>query len=177
MSEETVLAMTQSSIDLHPRQSISLAGNTTPVMQLETFHTEEEDVANHSRRHTKLQLATIMSMLYFSVFLAALDTTITTTALPTIASYFNASAGYTWLGSAYLLATAASTPSWGKISDIFGRKPALLASLALFFLGSLICGIASSMTMLNAGRAVQGTGGGGMLILVHICTSDLFSMR
>lgn len=64
MSEETVLAMTQSSIDLHPRQSISLAGNTTPVMQLETFHTEEEDVANHSRRHTKLQLATIMSMLY-----------------------------------------------------------------------------------------------------------------
>ncbi|KAH7348839.1 major facilitator superfamily domain-containing protein [Rhexocercosporidium sp. MPI-PUGE-AT-0058] len=113
----------------------------------------------------------------FSVFLAALDTTITTTALPTIASHFNSSAGYTWIGSAYLLATAASTPSWGMISDIFGRKPAILTSLALFFLGSLICGVASSMTMLIAGRAVQGTGGGGMLILVNICTGDLFSMR
>jgi MFS family permease len=103
--------------------------------------------------------------------------TITTTALPTISSYFNSCTGYTWIGSAYLLATAASMPSWGKISDLFGRKPALLMSLPIFFLGSLICGVATTMNMLIAGRAVQGTGGGGIVILVNVCTSDLFSMR
>jgi MFS family permease len=102
--------------------------------------------------------------------------TIITTALPTISSYFNSSSGYTWIGSAYL-ATAASMPSWGKISDLFGRKLALLMSLAIFFVGSLICGVATTMSMLIAGRAVQGTGGGGILILVNVCTSDLFSMR
>jgi MFS family permease len=68
-------------------------------------------------------------------------------------------------------------PFWGKISDLFGRKLALLMSLAIFFLGSLICGVATSVSMLIAGRAVQGTGGGGIMMLVNVCTSDLFSMR
>jgi hypothetical protein len=103
--------------------------------------------------------------------------TITATALPTITQHFSSSAGYTWVGSAYLLATAASTPSWGKISDIFGRKPAVLTALGIFFLGSLLCGVSTSLAMLIAGRAVQGTGGGGLLILVIICTGDLFSPR
>ena len=81
------------------------------------------------------------------------------------------------MGSAYLLATTESTPSWGKFSDIWGRKPASWGALAIFFFGSLLCGAASSMSMLIAGRAIQGTGGGGLLILVNICTIDLFSMR
>jgi MFS family permease len=68
-------------------------------------------------------------------------------------------------------------PFWGKISDLFGRKPGLLMSLAIFFLGWLICGVATSVSMLIAGPAVQGTGGGGIVILVNVCTSDLFSMR
>jgi len=57
-----------------------------------------------------------------AVFLAAIDVTIITTALPSIAEYFHSASGYTWIGSAYLLANAASTPIWGKTSDIFGRK-------------------------------------------------------
>jgi len=76
-----------------------------------------------------------------------------------------------------LLATAATIPSWGKISDIWGRKPALLTALAIFFTGALLSGVSTSMAMLIAGRAVQGTGGGGLLILVIICTADLFSPR
>ncbi|RDW84875.1 hypothetical protein BP6252_02465 [Coleophoma cylindrospora] len=97
--------------------------------------------------------------------------------LPTITQHFNSSAGYTWIGSAYLLATAASTPSWGKFSDIWGRKPILLTAVAVFFIGSLLCGAASSIFLLIAGRAVQGIGGGGILTLVNICQSDLFSLK
>jgi len=76
-----------------------------------------------------------------------------------------------------LLAAAASTPTWGKISDIFGRKPVLLVANIVFLVGSLICAIASSIKMLLAGRVIQGIGGGGLIILVNICISDLFSIR
>lgn len=112
-----------------------------------------------------------------AVFLAALDVTIITTALPTISEHFHSSAGYTWIGSAYLLANSASTPLWGKISDIFGRKPILLLANVVFMVGSLIAALANSIGMLIAARAIQGMGGGGLVTLVNICISDLFSMR
>ena len=75
------------------------------------------------------------------------------------------------------LANAAAAPSWGKISDIFGRKPVLLTAVSIFWIGSLICGLSHNMGMLIAGRAIQGIGGGGSLILVNICISDMFSVR
>lgn len=77
---------------------------------------------NPEASRTKLQTAVIMASLMSSVFLAALDITIVTTALPTISEHFHSDAGYTWIGSAYLLAQAASTPSWGKFSDIVSQK-------------------------------------------------------
>ncbi|TVY47129.1 MFS-type transporter [Lachnellula cervina] len=126
---------------------------------------------------TTLQTAIIMISLCSSVFLAALDTTIVTTALPTISEYFHSNAGYTWIGSAYLLANAASTPSWGKISDIWGRKPILLVAAGIFFIGSVLCATSINIGMLIASRAIQGIGGGGLIVLVNICISDLFSMR
>lgn len=98
--------------------------------------------------------------------------------MPTIADRFNASqAEYTWIGSAYLLAAAAATPVWGKLSDIWGRKPILLLANLIFFVGSLIAAVSVSVDMLLTGRAIQGIGGGGLLILANICISDLFSMR
>ncbi|KIM97822.1 hypothetical protein OIDMADRAFT_203009 [Oidiodendron maius Zn] len=118
-----------------------------------------------------------MLSLCASVFLAALDTSIITTALPTISEHFHSTAGYTWIGSAYLLANAASTPSWGKFSDIWGRKPILLGASIIFFIGSLLAAVSVSIQMLIAARAIQGIGGGGLIILVNICISDLFSMR
>lgn len=96
---------------------------------------------------------------------------------PTIAEHFQSSAGYTWIGSSYLLAVAVATPSWGKISDIWGRKPILLFAAFIFFVGSLLCGAAVNMGMLIAARAIQGVGGGGLIVLVNISISDLFSMR
>ena len=104
--------------------------------------------------------------------------TIITTAVPTIAADFHASqADYTWVGSSYLLASAAATPTWGKLSDIWGRKPILLLANAIFFVGSLISALSVNIRMLLAGRAIQGTAGGGLLVLGNICISDLFSMR
>ena len=112
-----------------------------------------------------------------STFLAALDTTIVTTALPTISDHFHSSSAYIWVGAAYILAAGASTPVWGKVSDIWGRKPILLIANVTFFAGSILSATAVSMKMLIAGRAVQGLGGGGLLTLCNIVISDLFSLR
>ncbi|TDZ41402.1 Efflux pump dotC [Colletotrichum trifolii] len=126
---------------------------------------------------TQLETTLVVLSLCAALFLAALDVTIITTAVPTIAQEFDSNIGYIWIGSAYLLANAACVPTWGKISDIWGRKPVLLAAVGVFWVGSLLCGLAVDMAMLIAARAVQGVGGGGIIVLVNICISDLFSMR
>lgn len=128
-------------------------------------------------QRTKLQILLIMFSLAVAVLLVALDITIVTTALPTIAEELKSASGYTWIGSAYLIAQSAATPIWGKVSDIFGRKPILLLTNAIFFLGSLLAGVSVNMNMLIAARVVQGIGGGGIVTLVNICISDLFSVR
>lgn len=144
---------------------------------------EEKAMQRVSTRDTPVQqrskgkIAIIMLALCMAVFLAALDVTIVTTALPTISEHFHSTAGYTWIGSAFLLANAASIPSWGKISDIFGRKPMLLLANIIFMIGSLVAALSNSIGMLIAARAVQGLGGGGLVILVNICIGDLFSLR
>ncbi|KAG9381659.1 Multidrug resistance protein fnx1 [Pyrenophora tritici-repentis] len=126
---------------------------------------------------TKLQIFLIMLSLSIAVLLVALDITIVTTALPTISQEFNSASGYTWIGSAYLIAQSAATPIWGKVSDIFGRKPILLLTNVIFFVGSLLAGVAVNMNMLIAARVIQGIGGGGLITLVNITISDIFSVR
>ena len=126
---------------------------------------------------TTFQTVVIMLCLCFSVFLAALDVTIIATALPTISEHFHSSSGYTWIGSAFLLANSASVPVWGKFSDIFGRKPLIISASVIFFVGSLLSGVSVSIGMLIVARAIQGIGGGGLIILANICIADLFSPR
>ena len=111
------------------------------------------------------------------MFLAALDVTIITTALPTIAERFHSVAGYAWIGAAYTLGEAASTPVWGKLSDIWGRKPLLQIAIGVFFIGSLLSALSVNIGMLIVGRSIQGIGGGGLLALPNIIIGDLFSMR
>ncbi|PCG91880.1 Major facilitator superfamily domain, general substrate transporter [Penicillium occitanis (nom. inval.)] len=103
------------------------------------------------------RIAVIMLSLSASVFVSALDITIISTASPAIASHFHSASGYTWIGSAYTLANTATMPTWGKISDIWG--------------------LANSIGLLLAGRAIQGVGSAGLNILVNICVSDLFALR
>ncbi|OTB05078.1 hypothetical protein M426DRAFT_320135 [Hypoxylon sp. CI-4A] len=126
---------------------------------------------------TKVQTAVIVFALCSALFLAALDVTIVTTAIPTITEQFQSPSGYTWIGASYLLANSATVPSWGKISDIWGRKPVMLIAVAIFWIGSLICALSVNIGMLIAARAIQGVGGGGVVVLTNICVGDLFSMR
>lgn len=129
------------------------------------------------KTRTKFETTVIVFALCSALFLAALDVTIITTAIPTITEQFRSPAGYTWIGAAYLLANSATVPSWGKVSDIWGRKPVLLAAVAIFWIGSLICALSVNIGMLIAARAIQGIGGGGIVVLTNICVGDLFSMR
>jgi MFS family permease len=108
---------------------------------------------------------------------AALDQTIMTTSIPTISHELKSSSGFVWIGGAYLLANAVAAPIWTKISDIWGRKPVLLVIVAWFFFSSIICATAQSMNILIVGRALQGTAGGGLINMVNVILSDLFSLR
>ncbi|KAF2667620.1 MFS general substrate transporter, partial [Microthyrium microscopicum] len=110
-------------------------------------------------------------------FISALDQTITATAIPTIASSLHSAGAYTWIGAAYLLASAASGPLWTKCSDIWGRKLALLSATVLFGAASVLAALSSSMTMLISARALQGAAGGGLGGLVSVTISDLVSVR
>ena len=111
------------------------------------------------------------------MFINALDQTIIATAIPTITHDLHSASGYVWIGGAYLLSNAAAGPIWAKLSDIFGRKPIILTANALFFASSAFCAKASSMKMLIVGRTVQGVASGGLVPLVMITISDLFSIR
>lgn len=135
-------------------------------------------VSSQAQKLGKKKIVVVMAALCLVLFLAALDMTIISTALPTMASHFKASeSGYSWMASSYMLANAAAVPLWGKISDIWGRKRILLLANFVFLVGSLICALAINLPMILVGRAIQGVGGGGIIVLVNISVSDLFSVR
>ncbi|KAL4902134.1 hypothetical protein BDW74DRAFT_186934 [Aspergillus multicolor] len=129
------------------------------------------------RQPSRARTLVIISCLFLSLFTAALDFTITSPASPSIVADFHSGSAYTWIGSAYLLANATCSPIWGKLSDIWGRKAILLAAVTVFFLGSLLCAAATNMPMFITGRAIQGSGSGGVVILVNICITDMFDIR
>ncbi|CAG8555437.1 2757_t:CDS:2, partial [Ambispora gerdemannii] len=124
-----------------------------------------------------IELSLIIIGLGFGVFLSALDQTIVATALPQIASDFNALNQIAWVGTAYLLTTTAFQPTYGKISDIFGRKATFLFAIGVFELGSLLCAIAQNITSMIIFRAIAGMGGGGILSLVMIIISDIVPLE
>lgn len=123
------------------------------------------------------QMFIIIGSLYIGSFLSALDATVVTTLLSTIASDINAVSKMSWIATSYLLSCAAFQPLYGKISDIFGRKPLLIFSNVMFALGCLICGYSHSLVGLAVGRFVTGIGGGGLTSLSVITVSDLVPLR
>ncbi|KAL2047544.1 hypothetical protein ABVK25_011402 [Lepraria finkii] len=130
-----------------------------------------------AKTRSKLRILAVLTALFLTLFLTALDRTIVATAIPTICSQLHSASGYAWIGGAYLLANAASAPIWAKLSDIWGRKLILLMAVAMFFATSIVCALARNMKMLIVGRALQGAAGGGLMQLVNIVLSDLFSLR
>ncbi|RKT52156.1 MDR family MFS transporter [Saccharothrix australiensis] len=126
---------------------------------------------------THRQILTILSGLLLGLFLAALDQMIVATAMKTIADELNGQTLQAWATTAYLITATISTPLYGKLSDIYGRKPMYLTAISLFLVGSLLCGIANSMYELAAFRAVQGLGAGGLMSLAMAILADITSPR
>jgi EmrB/QacA subfamily drug resistance transporter len=126
---------------------------------------------------THRQIITILAGLMVGMFLAALDQTVVSTAIRTIADDLQGYDLQAWATTAFLITSTISTPLYGKLSDIYGRRPFYLFAIAVFVLGSALCGIATSMYELAAWRAVQGIGAGGLMSLALAIIGDLVPPR
>ncbi len=130
-----------------------------------------------SKEHTHKEILVIMGGLMTGLLLAALDQTIVSTALKNIVEEFNGLNHYTWVVTAYLLTSTASTPLYGKISDLYGRRPVFQFAIVTFLVGSLLAGASQNMTQLIATRAIQGLGAGGLMALTFVIIGDIIPPR
>jgi EmrB/QacA subfamily drug resistance transporter len=126
---------------------------------------------------THRQILTILGGLMLGVLLAALDQTIVSTAIRTIADDLHGLNLQAWATTAYLITATISTPLYGKLSDIYGRKPFFLAAISIFIVGSVLCTISMSMYELAIFRAVQGLGAGGLMSLAFAIIGDIVPPR
>jgi EmrB/QacA subfamily drug resistance transporter len=118
-----------------------------------------------------------ISGLLMVLLLAALDSTIVSTALPTIVSELGGLEHLAWVVTGYLLAQTVVTPVYGKLGDLYGRKIVLQTATVIFLIGSALCGLSQSMTQLVAFRAIQGLGGGGLNVVSQAVVGDLVAPR
>jgi EmrB/QacA subfamily drug resistance transporter len=128
-------------------------------------------------RITGRRLWLILGALLLGMLLAALDQTIVSTALPTIVGDLHGGSHLAWVVTAYLLASTVSTPLWGKLGDQYGRKTFFQAAIVIFVVGSALCGLSQTMTELIAFRALQGLGGGGLMVGAQTIIGDVVSPR
>lgn len=126
---------------------------------------------------TGRRLWLVLGALMLTMLLAALDQTIVSTALPRITSDLNGLGQLSWVVTAYLLTSTASTPIWGKISDLYGRKIMLQSAIVIFLIGSALAGAAQSMSWLIVTRGIQGLGGGGLMVLAIAVIADVIPPR
>jgi EmrB/QacA subfamily drug resistance transporter len=127
--------------------------------------------------HTHREIMIILGGLMTGLLLAALDQTIVSTALKSIVEDFDGLNHYTWVVTAYLLTSTASTPLYGKISDIYGRRIVFQFAIVTFLIGSLLAGASQNMTELIATRALQGLGAGGLMALTFVIIGDIVPPR
>jgi len=130
-----------------------------------------------SEQPTGRHLATVFGALMLGMFLAALDQTIVSTALPTIVGDLGGLQHLSWVVTSYLLASTASTPLYGKLGDMYGRKPVFLAAILIFLAGSMLAGLSQSMGELIAFRGLQGVGAGGLMVGAQAIIADIVPPR
>jgi EmrB/QacA subfamily drug resistance transporter len=133
--------------------------------------TESDGALSHK------QILTILSGLILGMFLAALDQTIVTTAIRTIGDDLHGLSIQAWVTTAFLITSTIATPLFGKLSDIYGRKPLFMLAISIFIVGSMLCGLAQSMYQLAAFRAFQGIGAGGLFPLALAIIGDIIPPR
>src|ERR1700752_1150959 len=126
-----------------------------------------------SRNRIILVTAGIM----LSLFLASMESTVVAPAMPTIVGQLGGLEHYSWVFSAFMLASTTTVPLYGKLSDIYGRRKLYVFAMALFLIGSIWCGLANSMTQLIFARALQGIGAGGIMPLAFILIGEMFSLE
>src|SRR3982751_1147958 len=123
------------------------------------------------------QVLVAFSGLVLAMLLAALDSTIVSTALPTIVSELGGLEHLAWVVTAYVLAQTIVTPLYGKLGDLYGRKRVLQSAIVLFLAGSALCGLSRSMTQLIIFRVIQGLGGGGLTVTTQAVVGDIVPPR
>ncbi|MEV6689543.1 MFS transporter [Streptomyces sp. NPDC051130] len=138
--------------------------------------TSAVDPGPRSERTSREALVAIGALL-LGLLIAALDQTIVSTALPTIVSDLGGMEHLSWVVTAYILASTAATPLWGKLGDQYGRKKLFQAAIVIFLIGSALCGLAQNMPQLIGYRALQGLGGGGLIVLSMAIVGDLVPPR
>jgi EmrB/QacA subfamily drug resistance transporter len=126
---------------------------------------------------THRQILTILSGLILGMFLAALDQTVVSTAIRTIGDDLHGLSAQAWVTTAFLITSTITTPLYGKLSDIYGRKPLFMLAISLFIIGSALCGLSTSMYMLAGFRAFQGLGAGGLFTLALAIVGDIIPPR
>ncbi len=126
---------------------------------------------------THRQILVVLVGVMIGVFLSALDQTIVATALPRIAAEFHGVDQLSWVVAAYLLALTASTPIYGKLSDLYGQRRLMITAIAIFLVASALCALAQTMTQLILARALQGIGGGGLMTLAQAAIGAVISPR
>lgn len=123
----------------------------------------------------RIILVTIGIML--SLFLASMESTVVSTAMPTIVGQLGGLEHYSWVFSAYMLASTTTVPLYGKLSDLYGRRRLYIIAMILFLSGSILCGQVTSMTQLIFARALQGLGAGGIMPLAFILIGEMFTLE
>ncbi|MFI8432671.1 MFS transporter [Streptomyces sp. NPDC079020] len=126
---------------------------------------------------SKRTVMVAIGALLLGMLLAALDQTIVSTALPTIVSDLGGLDHLSWVVTAYMLAATAATPLWGKLGDQYGRKKLFQTAIVIFLIGSALCGVAQNMPQLIGFRALQGLGGGGLMVLSMAIVGDIVTPR
>jgi len=140
--------------------------------------TADTSAYNHDRAPIELPQRVrleILAAVLLGIFLAALDQTIVGTALPVIVTDLEGNDVYVWAFTAYLLTATVSGPIWGKLSDLFGRRPIFLIGVSVFLVGSLLCGISQTMPQFLAFRAFQGLGAGALFPIALAIIGDIFA--
>ncbi|MCL8026490.1 MDR family MFS transporter [Nocardioides bruguierae] len=139
--------------------------------------TTAEPASEPTGEYTHAQILTIMSGLMLGMFLGALDQTIVSTAIRTIADDLNGLSIQAWATTAYLITMTITTPIYGKLGDLYGRKKLFMFAISIFVIGSALCTLATSMYSLAVYRAIQGLGAGGLFTLVLAIIGDVVSPR
>lgn len=139
--------------------------------------TSNNDDSGSVENISTVQKIILTLVLTITLFMTSLEQTITTAALPQISADLRSNAGYTWIGTGFLLASSSAMPIYGKLSDVYGRKPIILWAIGMFIIGSIVAGAANSMSTIIGGRVIQGFGGGGISGLCNIIVSDMVPLR